>query len=81
MALRLDSRLDYVSWRLHLWHGIRVQRRFLRDCYRLWVWVPMLHLQAFHPCSHRLNSVGIREMTIPLSGWQQKLFALLGTSG
>jgi hypothetical protein len=41
----------------------------------------MLHLQAFHPCSHRLNSVGISEMTIPLSGWQQKLFALLGTSG
>jgi hypothetical protein len=41
----------------------------------------MLHLQAFHPCVHRLNSVGIRAMTTPLSGWQQKLFALLSTSG
>lgn len=42
----------------------------------------MLHPQGFHPWVHHLDldPVGSKEMTVFLSGWQQKLFALLGST-
>jgi hypothetical protein len=40
----------------------------------------MLHLQAFHPWVHHFDPVVIKEMTVFLSGWQQELLALLGSS-